>query len=111
MLAAEGAKGLSMRRKKASVAICLGLLWLSLGQASQAAVDQRAQENVDRVSRLLVSQSSIATVDMQITKVDWQRTISMQLWTLRDTNVLVRIREPQEDAGTAILKVGAKAWI
>jgi outer membrane lipoprotein-sorting protein len=113
---------LSPRRKKTSVAICLGLIWLSLGQVSQAAepslaqgsqaaVDQRAQENVDRVSRLLVRQSSIATVDMQITKVDWQRTISMQLWTLRDTNVLVRIRQPQEDAGIAILKVGAKAWI
>lgn len=113
---------LSMRQQKVCVAICLGLTWLSLGQGaqaaelnlaqgSQAAVDQRAQENVDRVSRLLISQSSIATVDMQITKVDWQRTISMQLWTLRETNILVRIRQPQEDAGTAILKVGAKAWI
>ena len=137
MLATEGAKAIyaalvrtmegntacfSMRRKKASVAICLGLTWLSLGQVSQAAelslgqaseapVDQRAQEVVDRVSRLLISQSSIATMEMEITKVDWRRTISMQIWTLGASNILVRIRQPQEDAGTAILKVGSKAWI
>jgi outer membrane lipoprotein-sorting protein len=99
-----------MRWQKGSVAICLGLAWLSLGQVSQAADDQQAREIVDRVARLFISQSSIATVEMQITKEDWQRKISMQFWSLGESNILVRIRQPQEDAGTAILKVGSKVW-
>jgi outer membrane lipoprotein-sorting protein len=99
-----------MRSQKGSVAICLGLTWLSLGQVSHAADDQRAREVVDRVARLFISKSSIATVEMQITKEDWRRNISMQLWSLGESNILVRIRRPQEDAGTAILKVGNKTW-
>ena len=101
---------LVMRWRKRSVAICLGLTWLSLGPVSPAADDQRAREIVDRVARLFISQSSIATVEMQITKEDWQRDISMQFWSLGESNILIRIRRPQEDAGTAILKVGSKIW-
>ena len=99
-----------MRWQKGSVAICLGLIGLSLGQVSQAADDQRAREIVDRVARLFISQSSIATVEMQITKEDWQRKISMQFWSFGESNILIRIRRPPEDAGTAILKVGSKIW-
>jgi len=100
-----------MRWQKGSVAICLGLTLLSLGQIARAADDQRAQEIVGRVARLFVSQSCIATVEMQITKEDWQRNISMRFWSLDESNILVRILSPPEDAGTAILKVGNKTWI
>jgi len=96
--------------QKGSVAICLGLIWLSLGQVSPSANDQRAREIVDRAARLFISQSSIATMEMQITKQDSQRKISMQFWSLGESNILIRIRRPQEDAGTAILKVGNKFW-
>jgi len=77
---------------------------------SRAANDQQAREIVDRVARLFISQSSSATVDMQITKEDSQRKILMQFWSLGGSNILVRIRSPQEDAGTAILKVGNQTW-
>jgi len=99
-----------MRWQKGGIAICLALTWPGLGQASQAADDQRAQEIVDRATRLFISQSSIATVEMQITKEDWQRKISMQIWSLGEANILVRIRSPKEDAGTAILKAGNRTW-
>ena len=95
---------------KVRAAICMGLTWLSLGQVAQAADDQRAREIVDQVARLFTSQSSVATVEMQIVRKDWQRTISMQFWSLGESNILIRIRRPQEDAGTAILKVGNKVW-
>ena len=114
MLASEGVRSIRAafgRWQKAGVAICLVLTWLSLGQAAQAADDQRAREVVDRAARLFVSQSCVATMEMQITKADWQRTISMQLWSLGESNILVRIRQPPEDAGTAILKAGNKTWI
>jgi outer membrane lipoprotein-sorting protein len=96
--------------QKGNVAICLGLMWLGLGQVSPSANDQRAQEIVDRAARLFISKSSIATMEMQITKQDLQRTISMQFWSLGESNILIRIRRPQEDAGTAILKTGNKIW-
>jgi outer membrane lipoprotein-sorting protein len=99
-----------MRWQRESVAFCLGLIWLSLGQVSQAADDQRSREIVDQVARLFISKSSIATVEMEVTKEDFQRKISMQFWSLGESNILVRIRSPQEDAGTAILKVGSKIW-
>ena len=99
-----------MRWQKACASIWLALIWLSLGQVSQAAEDQRARAVVDQVARLFSSQSSIATIEMQITKVDFQRNISMQLWSVGDSKILVRIRQPPEDAGTAILKVGNKLW-
>jgi outer membrane lipoprotein-sorting protein len=94
-----------------TAAICLGLTWLSLGQVAQAADDQSAQEVVARVARLFTSQTSNATVDMQITKPDFQRKISMQFWSVGESKILVRIRQPPEDAGTAILKVGDNAWM
>jgi outer membrane lipoprotein-sorting protein len=99
-----------MRWQKGKVAICLGLTWLSLGQVSQAADDQRAREIVDRVARLFTSQSTMATMEMQITKKKRQRKISMQFWSLDESNILLRILSPPEDAGTAILKVGSKVW-
>ena len=101
---------LFMRWQKGSVAICLALIWVSLGQVSQAADDQRAREIVDGVARLFVSQSSIATVEMQVTKEELQRKITMQFWSVGESNILIRIRSPQEDAGTAILKTGGKIW-
>ena len=106
-----GTSGLSVGWRRALLAMLLGPMLLSLGQASWAADDQRAQKVVEGTARLFASQSSIATVEMQITKEDLQRTIAMQFWSVGDANILVRILSPSEDAGTAILKVGGKTWM
>ncbi len=99
-----------MRWRKRSVALCLGLTVLSLGQMSSAADEQRAQEIVDRVARLFSSKSSIATVKMQISTENWQRNLSMTIWSLGAENVLVRLDSPREEAGTATLKAGSNIW-
>ena len=99
-----------MQWQKRSVALCLGLTVLSLGQMSPAADDQRAQEIVDRVARLFSSKSSIATVEMQISTENWQRNVSMKIWSLGAENVLVRIDSPPEEAGTVTLKAGSNIW-
>jgi outer membrane lipoprotein-sorting protein len=82
---------------------------LSLSQTSEAA-DERAQELVDRMARLFSSKSSIATVNMQISNENGERSVSMKIWSLGADNVLLRIDGPQEDAGTAVLKVGSDIW-
>jgi outer membrane lipoprotein-sorting protein len=87
----------------------LGLTVLSLAQMSHAADDQRARETVERVVRLFSSKSSIATVKMQIANEDGQRDLSMKIWSLGE-KLLVRINSPQDEAGTAMLKVGSDIW-
>ena len=96
--------------QKITAALGVGLALLSLGQMSHAADDQRAREIVDRVARLSSSKSSIATVEMQITNENWQRNISVQIWSLGEDKLRVRIGSPQEDAGTGVLKVGNDIW-
>ena len=99
------------------IAICAALTLLAAAhlchaapaKPAQAADDPRAREIVDRVARLFISQSSIATVEMQITgrlasgrsRCSSGRSAS---------KILVRIAQPPEDAGTAILKVGSNTW-
>ena len=99
-----------MQRRKSSAALCAAMALLSLGQMSHAADDQRAREIVDRVARLSSSKSSIATVEMQVTTENWQRKISVQIWSLGEEKIRVRISTPKEDAGTGVLKVGSDMW-
>ena len=98
-----------IRWQKRSVAMFLGLALLSLAPRSHAADDQQMQETVERVARLFSSKSSIATVKMQITNEDGQRDISMKIWSLEE-KILLRITNPQDEAGTAILKEGSDIW-
>jgi outer membrane lipoprotein-sorting protein len=98
-----------MSWQKRSVTIFLGLTLLSLAQMSRATDDQSARETVERVARLFSSKSSIATVKMQITNEDGRRDLSMKIWSLGD-KILVRLESPQDEAGTAILKVGNDIW-
>jgi outer membrane lipoprotein-sorting protein len=99
-----------MRWRKSSAALCAAMALLSLAQMSHAAEDQRAREIVDRVARLSSSKSSIATVEMQVTTENWQRNISVQIWSLGEEKIRVRISTPKEDAGTGVLKVGSDMW-
>ena len=98
-----------MRWHKTISALIVGLLLLSLGHISHTSDDRLARETVDRVARLFSGKSSIATLKMQIFNEDGQRDLAMKIWTLGD-NALVRIISPQEDAGTAILKIGSDIW-
>lgn len=78
-------------------------------QVSYAGDNQQAMKTVERVTHLFSSKSSQATVKMQIINQDGQRTLEMNIWTLGD-KVLVQIKNPPDEAGTAILKVGSNIW-
>jgi len=92
------------------LAIIFVLMLMLLGQGFAGTDDQRAREIVDQVDQLLRGKSSIATVKMQISTKNWQRSLSMQIWSLGTENVLVRINKPKKEAGTATLKVGNNIW-
>jgi len=91
-----------------SFLLCLLLL---RAQTSVAIVDdQRAREIVDQVDQLLRGKSSVGTVTMQISTANWQRTLSMQIWSLGSENALIRVTKPEKEAGTATLKVTNNIW-
>lgn len=91
------------------VVLLVMLASLTPSQISHAADNQQVMETVERVTHLFSSKSSQATVKMQIINQDGQRTLEMNIWTLGD-RVLVRIKSPPDEAGTAILKVGSNIW-
>ena len=79
-----------MRSWNGSVA-CFVLTLLSLGWTSHGADDRRARDIVDRIAGLFSSGSSVATVDVQISGEDFQRDLSMHIWSLGEDNFLARI--------------------
>ena len=72
--------------------------------------DEQAQETVNHISQLLVGKSCIAIVKMEISNADGVRDLSMKIWSQGGEKVLMRITDPQQEAGTAILKVGDQVW-
>jgi len=88
------------------------LLALLLAAASPAASvdDQRAREIVDQVDQLLRGDSSKGSMTMQIVTENWQRSLTMQIWSQGMENALIRIESPKKEAGTATLKVGNNIW-
>ena len=106
-----------MRWQTPTMIICFAATLLSSGQVSRAASapplrsggTPPAQETVEQVARLYSSNSSIAIMKMSIVNENGPKTLSMKIWSLGE-KVLVHIDRPQDEAGTAILKVGSKIW-
>jgi len=92
------------------IILLLGLVFLGLRSGFAAVGDQRARDIVDQVDRLLRGKSSVGTVTMEISTTDWQRTLSLQIWSLGTENALVRVTKPEKEAGTATLKVKNNIW-
>jgi outer membrane lipoprotein-sorting protein len=96
--------------KKSIGAVCLVLTVLIASRPSCAVDDPAARETVDRIARLLVAKSSIATLTMQISNDDGKHDFSMKVWSAGGDNVLLRILTPQAEANTAVLKMGNDIW-
>jgi hypothetical protein len=56
------------------------------------------------------STSSIAVIEIAVTKPRSTRTLRLKAWTRGEEEVLVIIEEPAREAGTATLRVGDNLW-
>jgi len=65
---------------------------------------------VDRFDTLYRSESSRASMEMEIETEHWSRTLSMDVWTLGMEKTLIRITAPARERGTASLRVGDDMW-
>jgi outer membrane lipoprotein-sorting protein len=90
--------------------LLLGFVLLGLHHGFAAMDDQRAREIVDRIDQLLRGDSSMGTIEMQIVTTNWQRTLSLQIWSRGTEDALIRVLKPEKEAGTATLKVGNNIW-
>lgn len=68
------------------------------------------REIIDKVDRILRGDSSHGTATMEVKTSHWERTLSMEVWSLGTDYSLVRITEPAKEAGTATLKVKDDIW-
>jgi outer membrane lipoprotein-sorting protein len=91
--------------------LCLALLLPGSGLAADAPTDPAELKSllakVDDAGR---SDSSHATVSMQVKTKRYERSVTMEMWTEGTENSLIRILQPAKDKGVATLKVGENLW-
>ncbi|MXW34848.1 MAG: outer membrane lipoprotein-sorting protein, partial [Chloroflexi bacterium] len=82
--------------------------------AAQAPVPAVAQtdplEIIDRVDRMLRGDSSHGTFTMEVVTENWDRSMTMEVWSLGTDYSLVRVEAPRREAGTATLKAEDDIW-
>jgi outer membrane lipoprotein-sorting protein len=72
--------------------------------------DVRVGKIVKKLDELYRSQSSTATVEMEITTPHWKRTLKMDFWSLGMDKTFIRILAPKKERGIATLRVENEMW-
>ena len=65
---------------------------------------------IDRVDRMMRGDSSHGVVTMEVVTENWDRSMTMEVWSLGTDYSLVRVRSPRREAGTATLKAEDDIW-
>ncbi len=78
--------------------------------AAPAAAQTDALEIIDRVDRMMRGDSSRGVATMEVVTENWERQMTMEIWSLGTEYSLVRLRTPPREAGTATLKAEADIW-
>jgi hypothetical protein len=85
-------------------------LLLLLGTTATATAQETPREIMDRVDRILRGESSYGTATMDVVTEHWERSLTMEIWSLGTEYSLIRITAPRKEAGTATLKAGDDIW-
>ena len=87
-----------------------GLTLLVVSGTGPAYGQESAAEIIDRVDRILRGESSHGIATMEVVTEQWERRLTMEVWSLGTEYALVRITAPKREAGTATLKAGDDIW-
>ena len=92
--------------------LAAGLLTLILaaGLSGEAGAQESPRDIMDRVDRVLRGESSHGIATMEVVTEHWERSLTMEVWSLGTEYSLVRITAPRKEAGTATLKAGNDIW-
>ncbi len=90
----------------------LFLSFLSFFLMEKQAVSQEltAKEIVTKSYNLFLGKSSFSVMTMTIVRPEWQRSISMQNWSMGTNNYLTLITAPARDKGEVFLKSKKNMW-
>jgi hypothetical protein len=87
------------------------VLTLTLFSAPTLAHGQEsARDIIDRVDRIMRGESSYGVATMDVVTENWERSMTMEVWSLGTDYSLIRITAPNKEAGTATLKAGDDIW-
>ena len=86
------------------------LLFGALALAPEATSGETPREIIDRVDRILRGDSSHGVATMEVETEHWQRSLTMEMWSLGTEFSLVRVTAPAKEAGTATLKAEDDIW-
>lgn len=90
--------------------LSLVLLFLLAASNSVYAEEVTAEFLVDRIDNLYQLDSSHAIVTMEIQTPDWQRSMTMEMWSKDKDFALIRILSPRKEKGVSTLKRGKEMW-
>jgi outer membrane lipoprotein-sorting protein len=88
----------------------LTLVLTLLSVPTLARGQESARDIIDRVDRIMRGESSHAIATMDVVTANWERSITMEIWSLGTEYALIRITAPLKEAGTATLKAGDDIW-
>lgn len=87
------------------------LLVLVLTSTGLTAGDRHSpREIIDRVDRVLRGASSRGVATMRVVTRHWERSLTMEVWSLGADYSLVRVLSPAKEAGTGTLKASRDIW-
>lgn len=89
-----------------SAGLAAALLW----SAAPGARAQDAAAIVQAAIDYWRDVSSYSVADMTIHRPDWERTMTIRVWTRGQEESLVRVAAPPKDAGNATLLIGDDMW-
>jgi hypothetical protein len=96
---------------RAGFGLCLVVGALSgIVASGDAEAQETPREIIDRVDRILRGESSHGFATMEVVTEHWERSLTMEMWSLGTEHSLVRITAPRKEAGTATLKSGDDIW-
>ena len=72
--------------------------------------DVTVDEIIDKVDKLYRSNSSYSEIEMRIITPEWERTLSMKVWSEGMEKTFIYITEPAREKGVSTLKIGNEMW-
>lgn len=68
------------------------------------------KEIVKKIDELYRSKSSYSEMEMAISTPNWERTLTMNVWTEGMEKTFIRITSPAKEKGVATLRIGNEMW-
>lgn len=68
------------------------------------------QEIIKKIDSLYRSKTSYAELEMQIATPNWERTLTMKVWTKGMDKTFIRILSPQKERNVATLRIKNEMW-